>query len=206
MLLFACLLAGCRKKQETIEELPQIRIETNMTYVKETADEPAQLTEVMPSNTNTPQPETEKDKTFGVSDATLTVAGISLEIGMDFLPYIDKLGEKPVIMEGQACLESGYDTNYYYGDELAVYTYAKDGKQIIYDIYITGGEYVLNKGAQVGVTTREQLSELYGKATKSFLATEAYVLEETNIQVSFLFEDTVLTAIDILDSAVNGEE
>lgn len=205
LLLSVCLLAGCGKGQEAKDgERPQVRIETNMTYVKETVDNPAEPAGAAP--VATPQPGTEADGTFGASDATLTVAGICLEIGMDFSPYINKMGGKPVIMEGQACLEGGYDTNYYYGDELAVYTYARDGKQIIYDIYITGGGYVLNKGAQVGVTTRERLAELYGEATDSFLATEAYALAGTDIRVSFLFENNVLTAIDILDSAVNGEE
>ncbi len=65
---------------------------------------------------------------------------------------------------------------------------------------------MLNKGAQVGVTTRERLAELYGEATDSFPATEAYALAGTDIRVSFLFENNVLAAIDILDSAVNGEE
>lgn len=204
LLLAVGLLAGCGKGQGTNEEkLPQVRIETNMTYVKETADDPAK-----PAGSGTvvtPQPG-EADGTFGASDAMLTAAGISLEIGADFLPYVNELGEAPVIMEGQACLEGGYDTNYYYGDELAIYTYAKDGKQIIYDIYITGSRYVLNKGAQVGVTTRERLSELYGEPTNSFPAAEVYALAGTDIRVSFQFENDVLSAIDILDSAVNGEE
>lgn len=204
LLLAAALLAGCGKEQGTNEEkLPQVRIETNMTYVREASEAPAQP--AGPGTVVTPRPG-DADGTFGASDATLTVAGVSLEIGTDFLPYVDKLGETPVIAEGQACLEGGYDTNYYYGDELAVYTYAKDGKQIVYDIYITGAGYALNKGAQVGVTTREQLAELYGEPTESFPAAEVYALAGTNVRVSFQFENDLLSAIDILDSAVNGEE
>lgn len=204
LLLAAGLLVGCGKGQGTNEEkLPQVRIETNMTYVKETTEDPAEP--AGPGTAVTPQPG-EADGTFGASDAALTVAGVTLEIGTDFLPYISELGEAPVIMEGQACLEGGYDTNYYYGDELAVYTYAKDGKQIIYNIYITGSRYALNKGAQVGVTTREGLAELYGEPTSSFPAAEVYALAGTDIRVSFQFENDLLSAIDILDSAVNGEE
>ena len=136
LLLAVCLLVGCAKEQKTKEEeLPQVRIETNMTYVKDTEKDTAVPTK--PGNAITPFPSV-ADGTVAASEAVLIAEGISLEIGEDFLPYVNELGEAPVIMEGQACLEGGYDTNYYYGEELAIYTYAKDGKQIIYDIYITG--------------------------------------------------------------------
>lgn len=140
---------------------------------------------------------------FTESDLGITVNGVRLEIGEDFLPYVDVLG-KAEIVEGQACLGGGYDTNYYYGGEdLVVYTLAKDGKQIIYDIYLSSADYATDKGARVGETTREQLAELYGEATNSYPVSEEYGVDGSDVVVSFSFEEDVLTGIDILDSGVN---
>lgn len=140
--------------------------------------------------------------TFTSADCSITISGVSLSLGMDFLPYVDKLGNA-VIEEGQACLDGGYDTNYYYGNTLTVYTYAKDGKQIIYDIYITGSEYKTDKGAQIGTTTKDKLHEIYGEATNSLPSTERYSVSGSSALVSFTFSSDVLSAIDILDSEVN---
>ena len=140
---------------------------------------------------------------LGAEDCKIVAAGVTLEIGADFLPNVDVIGEAR-IEEGQACLEGGYDTNYYYGDSLAIYTYAKDGKQIIYDIYITGAEYTTSKGAKVGQTTKDEIHEIYGAATTSFPTSERYQVEGSDIVITFVFADNVLESIDILDSGVNN--
>lgn len=139
---------------------------------------------------------------FTEDDQSITIAGIKLTIGMDFLPHADTIGDHET-EEGQACIGGGYDKNYYYGDSLSVYTYAEDGKQIIYDIYITGAEYPTDKGAVVGKSTRDEIAELYGDATESFLSTYNYQIEGSDIIVSFTFSGDVLESIDILDGGVN---
>ncbi len=139
--------------------------------------------------------------TFESGDCSITISGIKLSVGTDFLPYVDTIG-KAKIVQGEACLGGGYDTNYYYGDSLAVYTYAEDGKQIIYDIYITGSEYPTDKGAKTGSTTREDLYRMYGEASESFQTTERYRINGSDTVVSFVFAADVLESIDILDGGV----
>ncbi len=146
----------------------------------------------------------EKDGVFEEKDLGITVNGVFLTTGMDFLPYVEEIGENPDILEGQACLEGGYDTNYYYEDEaLSVYTYAKDGKQIIYNISVTSEAYPTDKGATVGVTTREELVEYYGEPTQSVLATDRYSLDGDTVEVAFMFEEGVLAGFDITDTGVH---
>ncbi len=140
---------------------------------------------------------------FEEDDAAIMINGVVLRLGADFLPYVDKIGEAEIV-EGQACLEGGYDTNYYYGgEELVVYTLAEDGKQIIYDIYITTADYKTGKGAEVGKTTPEELTEMYGDPDENRFSTYEYRLGDTVVSFSFT-EDDVLESIDIIDEGVTG--
>ncbi len=142
---------------------------------------------------------------FTEDDATVTVNGVVIRIGDDFLPNYEKVGDAEVV-EGQACLDGGYDTNYYYGgEEFVVFTVAEDGKQIIYDIYITSPDYKTNKGAEVGKTTAEELLDMYGFASDSYFGTYEYRLEGTDIVASFTFDESdILESIDIIDEGVTG--
>lgn len=142
---------------------------------------------------------------FAASDLDITVNGVKLVIGEDFLPNVDKVGDAEVV-EGQACLDGGFDTNYYYGGEdLVVYTLAQSGKQIIYDIYITSPDYATGKGATVGTTTKDDLYEMYGEATTSTGATLKYSVAGSEISMDFSFgSDGVLESIDIINNGING--
>lgn len=143
--------------------------------------------------------------TFAASDMELTVQGVTLRVGDDFLPNVDAIGEAEIV-EGQACLEGGYDTNYYYGgEELVVYTVAQSGKQIIYDIYITSPAYATAKGAMIGTTSKDDLYEMYGEATESIGATWKYSVAGSEVSMNFTFDaEGVLETIDILDNGING--
>lgn len=177
--------------------------------VKDVSD-PADATDSANENDDPAVMETDGDNSselFGVQgvfsedDYYITISGITLAVGDDFLPYVYALGS-PEIAEGQACLDGGYDTNYYYGDSLAIYTYAENGKQIIYDIYITGPEYTTQKGARIGETTEAEIYAMYGEPAESFRTTYNYQLADSDIIVSFTFSDNVLESIDILDGGV----
>lgn len=191
----------------TPDTVEHINVGGNTGDTKETTGEP-EATETQASTDETSGeasdtlPEGVELGTFTEDDCTVTIAGVTLSIGMDFLPHINAFGE-PRIEEGQACLDGGYDTNYYYGDSLSVYTYAKDGKQVIYDIYITGAEYKTGKGATVGVTTKDTIAALYGEPTDSFMTTMVYSLPGSDVEVSFTFSGDVLESIDILDGGVS---
>ena len=134
------------------------------------------------------------------SDFTVSLNGNKLSCGDDFLPFADKMGTAARIEEGQACLEGGYDTNYYYGDSLAVYTIAKGGKQLIYDIYITGSAYPTAKGVKVGTTTKEEVGKLYGEPSSTLPAADRYVSGTKTLSVEY--KGGVVSGIDISDSSV----
>ncbi len=149
-----------------------------------------------------PQETLEANGKFEEGDCQIDINDVSITVGMDFTPYIDKLGEHET-EEGQACLEGGYDTNYYYGDDFAVYTYASGGKQIVYDIFVKSGKYTTAKGAQVGKTTRDEITAMYGEPSGGAVSTMDYSIDGSNIVVSFTFDDDILESIDIIDESVN---
>ena len=132
---------------------------------------------------------------FSKSDFTLLLNGNRLTVGDDFLPYVEKMGSKARVEQGQACIGGGFDTNYYYGNSLSVYTVAKNGGQIIYDIYITGGSFTTVKGVKVGKTTKDDIRELYGEPTSSKPSADNYSLGE--ITLSFEYDDGVVSGIDV---------
>ena len=141
------------------------------------------------------------DGSFSAKDMSVTLNGNKLSCGDDFLPYVDKMGIVAKIEEGQACLEGGFDTNYYYGKELAVYTVAKGGKQLIYDIYITGSKFPDNKGVTVGKTTRDEVHKLYGEPTETLPGADEYISGKK--MLSFEFENEVVSGISFSDTSVN---
>ncbi len=138
---------------------------------------------------------------FGESDLSVVYAGVKLAPGMDFLPYVDVIGDAE-IEEGQACIGGGFDTNYYYGDKLAVYTMASDGKQIIYDIYITDTGFTTSKGAAIGKSTRDEVNAIYGQPTTSRPAADEYSVGGSSTVVVFTYSGGVLESIDYMDSTV----
>ncbi len=138
---------------------------------------------------------------FSAEDMSVTLNGNKLACGDDFLPYVDKMGIKAKIEEGQACLEGGFDTNYYYDNALTVYTIAKDGKQLIYDIYITGSGFPDNKGITAGKTTREAVRAAYGEPSEELPGADQYVTGKK--MLSFEYSDDIVCGISFSDASVN---
>ena len=156
-----------------------------------------------------PEPPTEATETApasGISaeDFVIVYKGVELRPGDAFDPEAvrDQLGT-PEIEQGQACIGGGYDTNYYYEDGLVgVLTLAKDGQQIIYDIYTDVEGFSTARGAVIGTTTREALQAIYGAPFSSAAAADKYSLDGT-VTLSFSFSGGILSEIDLIDESVS---
>lgn len=133
----------------------------------------------------------------------IKAGSVNVKLGDDFMPNIDAVGIA-TIEEGQACLEGGFDTNYYYGgEELVVYTVAKSGKQIIYDIYVSSDKYETAKGAKVGTSTKDDVTAMYGEPTSYVGSSYVYALGSDTKQAQLEFDDNgVLKSIDVLNKEV----
>ncbi len=161
--------------------------------------DPKQKTESAEDEHETAPTPVEKEHvagTFSADDMFITLDGVRLNCGMDFLPYIDKMITEPDIAEGMACLDGGYDTNYYYDDLYSIYTLAGVNRQVIYDIYVTGTGYSNYCGVTIGTTTRAEIKEIYGEPTKVNPTSDRYEISEEEY-LCFEYEDDVVFAIDI---------
>lgn len=140
---------------------------------------------------------------FDEKDFTITLNGVEVSLASDFLDKVDKVG-KAREEKSKACLESGYDTDYYYdNDDLVIYTIVDGGKQIVFNIEIHSDKYPTSKGAKVGVTTRDDLYEMYGMPTDHGAAMFSYALKEKEYSLNFNFDgDGKLESIDIVDNSV----
>lgn len=139
------------------------------------------------------------DAPVSLDTVAIKAGSVTIKIDEDFLPNVDAVGEA-TIEEGQACLDGGFDTNYYYGgEELVVYTVASSGQQLIYDIYVTGSQYETVAGAKVGTSTRADVETIYGAPTSTVGNSNVYEITGTTIQAQFEFDaNDVLTSIDVL--------
>ncbi len=164
---------------------------------------PTPVEVITPSDDPTPTPTQAVQAGLSESDLKVSLNGNKLTVGDDFLPYVEKMGTKARIVEGQACLEGGYDTNYYYGEELAVFTVAKDGKQIIYDIYITSGKYPAAKGVTVGKTSKDEVRELYGDPASSRPASDSFTVSGSK-GITVEYDGDTVSGISINDSSIGG--
>ena len=141
---------------------------------------------------------------ISADDFVIVYNGVELRPGDVFDPEAvkDQLGT-PEIEQGQACIGGGYDTNYYYDNGLTgIMTVAKDGQQIIYDIYTDAEGFATARGAVIGTTTQEEVRAIYGEPTSSAAAADKYSLDGTVI-LSFSFSGGILTEIDLTDESVS---
>lgn len=136
---------------------------------------------------------------LSLDDLAVTAGDVVIKIDADFAPDIDKVGTA-TIEEGQACLEGGYDTNYYYGGEaLVVYTLAKAGQQLVYDIYVSDAQYTTVKGATVGTSTKDDVKAMYGTPSEIVGNSFIYSLDGGVVTAQFEFDNSdLLKTIDIL--------
>lgn len=172
----------------------------------EVVENEEEVTETEPEETAKPQldaaPESKPDEGAAAylhpEQAGIVADDLLIYIDQDFKPQINVLGE-PETEEGQACLEEGFDTNYYYGDEeLVVYTKAEGGSQIIYGIYATKKGYKTSDDIEIGVSTKDDIFGKYGDADESFGPTWIYYVGSDETKLSFVFDKKdVLKSIDV---------
>lgn len=196
MMISACLMFSLVACGEVVET------ETN-TNAETTSEESSNDAEVVLDATPVTTDSSAEAVTVGIPEADVVVkAGtVDIKLGDDFLPNVDAVGSANIV-EGQACLDGGYDTNYYYNDEaLVVYTIASNGQQVIYDIYVTDSSYTIANGVAIGITTKDDIVAMYGEATSSAGAALIYAIAGTeDSKVTFAFDaDGVLESIDVLD-------
>lgn len=83
---------------------------------------------------------------FDISDFTIKLNGEEVALATDYLGKADKVGQARE-EKSKACLEAGYDIDYYYDDDsLVVYTLVSDEKQIVFNIEIRSDKYPTTKG------------------------------------------------------------
>ncbi len=140
---------------------------------------------------------------FEMKDFTVELNGIEVALATDYLGKVDKVGQARE-EKSKACLEAGYDTDYYYDDDtLVVYTLVSDSKQIVFNIEILSDKYPTSKGATVGKTTRDDLYEMYGMPSDYGAAMFAYMVDGSDFRMNFNFDDEgLLSSIDIVDNSV----
>jgi hypothetical protein len=179
--------------EETISDMPSEQKSTDESQPKTDSSNE--------SSSNTDSGVTESAVgTVAASDMVITVNSIDIKTGIDFTSYINKVGSNVNIEEGQACLEGGFDTNYYYGDTLSVYTIASGGKQIVYDVYTTTTGYSTAKGIKIGTSTKDDVYKAYGDPSSSHPTNDVYTVGD--ISLSFEYEDGIVSGIDVCDTSI----
>lgn len=137
---------------------------------------------------------------FTEADGTVTINGVGLSVGMDFLTVMDKIGKADDIEQGQGCLDDGFDTNYYYS-YMTVYTLAKDNKQVIYSIRYTNIK--TDKGLEIGKASEADLIKAYGEPDEDINLLRQYVVND-HVKALFIVDEDVVTELTISDKNVTG--
>lgn len=145
-----------------------------------------------------------KPGSFDESDYKLVVDEIEINLGEDFLEKQEKVG-KARIEKSKACLESGYDIDYFYNnDKLVVYTVVKDSKQIVFNIEIRDDKCTTSKGAKIGETTKDNIYEMYGMPSDHSGKIFKYILSDKKFSLEFSFDENgILDGIDYVDNSIS---
>lgn len=137
---------------------------------------------------------------FVANDCKVVVNGVTLKLAEDFLPNVDNVGKLMDKQEGQACLDGGYDTEYYY-DGMVVSTIAKSGKQIITSVDVTLTGYTDAKKIKIGTSTEADVIAAYGNPDVNEMTRREY--KAGDYSLVFYIENDVVTEIEIVDTSIS---
>lgn len=140
---------------------------------------------------------------YDESDYLISLNGVEVGLGDDFSTKSEKVGTAR-IEKSKACLEAGYDTDYYYDDDtLIVFTLVNGSKQIVFNIEILDSQYSTSKGAKVGESSKDDIYEMYGMPTDYSGVIFKYELEDKEYSLEFSFdEEGIVESIDYIDNSV----
>lgn len=155
------------------------------------------------SVTGTPEPSPEVTQapdqrgTYTEDDCAVTVNGVTVKPNMDFSGKENEAGKIVEKLEGQSCLESGYDINYYY-DGYNIDTLTQNGKQLVYMASFSGGGAKTTRGIGIG-STADDVIAAYGEPTEDTGVSLVYVAGSK--QLLFYMEDDVVSEMVIVDTS-----
>lgn len=98
---------------------------------------------------------------FSESDLTFVYNGAEYPLNSDAAPLLEAFGSDYEVTTAPSCVYVGEDKLFEYAD-VSICTYPLDGKDLIDDIYIMGGEYGASKGIKIGSSMQEVI-EQYGQ-------------------------------------------
>ncbi len=95
-------------------------------------------------------------------DMAVVVNGATYHVRTDSASVLDQLGNEYEYYEVVSCVYNGYDKEFEY-EGISVCTVPVDGKDIIEQFKITGGDYSTVRGIKIG-STRDEVIAAYGDA------------------------------------------
>ncbi len=98
---------------------------------------------------------------FSESDLTFVYGGTQFPLNSDAALLLEALGSEYELTEAPSCVYVGEDKLFEYSD-ISIATYPLDGKDLIDEIYIIGGDYQTTKGIKIG-SSEQEVAEQYGQ-------------------------------------------
>ena len=135
--------------------------------------------------------------TYSEEDCAVTVNGVTVRPNMDFSGKENETGKIVEKLEGQSCLESGYDINYYY-DGYNIDTLKQNGKQLVYMASFSGGGAATPRGIGIGSTVDDVIAA-YGEPAEDTGVSLVYIAG--SMQLLFYLDDDVVSEIVIVDTS-----
>jgi len=102
-----------------------------------------------------------REKGLSRADLVFDAGDISISLDSDIAPALEVLGGSYSFSEAPSCVYDGTDKIYTY-DDLEIYTYPLNDKDLVDEIVLLTQRYSTNKGIKVGDTISD-IAEAYGK-------------------------------------------
>lgn len=133
---------------------------------------------------------------FGETDLIFTLNGNEFALDSDVSGLLRELGDEYSLSEAPSCLYDGTDKTYEY-EEISIYTYPLNGKDLIDEIQLTGSSFKTAKGITIG-STRDDIVNAYGEdfADEGGIITYSLIPGDANSPcLYFTVEDGLVTGI-----------
>ena len=124
---------------------------------------------------------------------SFTYKGVSMVMGEEAAPVLEKLGEPKSYTEEPSCAFEGLDKTYYYGS-FYLSTCPMEGRDCIYRIWFADDTVATEEGLRIG-STRAQAESLYGVGC--FGGTNAFSQVLGNAKLTVLLENDLVSSIQL---------
>lgn len=143
-----------------------------------------------------------KTDSISAKDLEFKVNNKTFLLDTDVIPLLEELGDGYKLSEAPSCVYEGMDKMFSY-EEVEIYTYPLEGKDLIDEICFIDSTYETNRGISVG-DSKDDLIKAYGEDYTDEGGVLKYSMKKGDLNspcIYFILDEDVITGISLYSAS-----